>query len=133
MECSVNHANLKVKFCPSCGANIANQSTQQNPSYGNTGVSQQQAPIPPVQHYTPAAPSPKQTTNTLAVIGFVTSILCCGSAVGIVCSAIALGQLKKNPSQGGKGLATAGLVIGIVGTVGAIFYWIFTAIGSSGY
>jgi len=133
MDCSANHANLKLKFCPSCGANIANQTSQQDPYSGNTWVPQQQAPIPPGQPYMSAAPSPKQNTNTLAIIGFVTSILCCGSAVGIVCSAIALGQLKKNPNQGGKGLATAGLVLGILGTVGVIFYWIFTAIGSSGY
>lgn len=56
------------------------------------------------------------TTNTWAIVGFVTSLII--APLGIIFSAIALGQIKRT-GQKGKGLAIAGLVIGIV----------FTAIG----
>lgn len=133
MECSVNHANLNLKFCPSCGASISSQSAQQNIRSESSWVPTNPVPAPQVQNFIPATPAPSPNTNTLAIVGFVTSIICCGTAIGIVCSAIALGQINKNPNQGGKGLATAGLVLGILGTVGVVFYWIVTALGSTGY
>lgn len=56
------------------------------------------------------------STNTMAIVGFVSSLVL--APLGIVFSAIALGQIKKT-GQKGRGFAIAGLVIGIV----------FTAIG----
>ena len=125
MECSVNHATLNLKFCPSCGANTATSSPSPATPNQNTWVPQQNfnAPIYPAQ----------ASTNTLAIVGLITSLVCCGTPAGIVFSAIALGQIKKNPTQGGKGLATAGLIIGILGSIGGFIYLVVAAIGTSGY
>jgi hypothetical protein len=71
-----------------------------------------------------------QKTNGLAIAGFVTALACC-SPVGIILSAIGLSQINKDPMQKGKGLATAGLIIGIISLVGTIFYYMF--ILSSGF
>lgn len=73
---------------------------------------------------------PPQKTNGMAIAGFVTALACC-SPVGIVLSAIGLSQIGKDPSQKGKGLATAGLIIGIISLIASIFYYIF--VFSSGF
>lgn len=75
-------------------------------------------------------PMVPQKTNGLAVAGFVTSLACC-SPVAIVLSAIGLSQINKDPSQKGKGLAIAGLTIGIVFTVISIIY--YTIVGLTTY
>lgn len=69
-------------------------------------------------------PLPMQKTNGLAIAGFVTALACC-SPVGIILSAIGLSQISKDPNQKGKGLATAGLIIGIISLVGTVFYYLF--------
>ena len=69
-------------------------------------------------------PLPMQKTNGLAIGGFVTALACC-SPVGIILSAIGLSQINKDPNQKGKGLATAGLIIGIISLVGTVFYYLF--------
>jgi hypothetical protein len=86
---------------------------------------------PPQQPY---VPQPPQRTNGLAIGGFITSLLCCGP-VGLILSIVGLSQIKKDPSQGGKGLAIAGIVIGAIGmVVGAIYYFVVIAIAiDSGY
>ena len=63
-----------------------------------------------------------QKTNGLAIAGFVTALACC-SPVGIILSAIGLSQINKDPTQKGKGLATAGLIIGIVSFIATIIYY----------
>lgn len=70
-------------------------------------------------------PVQPQRTNGMAIAGFVLALLCCTSPLGIIFSAIGLNQIGKDPSQGGKGLATAGLILGILGVVGWILYWAF--------
>lgn len=55
-----------------------------------------------------------EKTNGMAIAGFVTSLFF--PVIGLVLSAIALGQIKRNGGKG-KGLATAGLVIGIIFTL----------------
>lgn len=52
------------------------------------------------------------STNGNAIAGFVLSLICC-APLGIVFSALALSQINKNQNQSGKGIAIAGLVIGI--------------------
>lgn len=69
-------------------------------------------------------PQVPQKTNGLAIAGFVTSLACC-SPVGIILSAIGLNQISKDPNQKGKGLATAGLIIGIAFFVLTIIYYGF--------
>lgn len=80
-------------------------------------------------------PLPPQKTNSMAIAGLVTAFVCCGTPVGIILSAIGLSQIKKDPTQEGKGLATAGLVISILGTIFWTIYGIviFIAILSEGY
>lgn len=73
-------------------------------------------------------PLPPQKTNGLAVGGFVTSLACC-SPVGIILSSIAISQINKDPNQKGKGLAQAGLIIGIVSVVISIIY--YAVVGTS--
>jgi len=59
----------------------------------------------------------------MAIAGFVTALACC-SPVGIILSAIGLSQISKDPSQKGKGLATAGLIIGIISLIFSIIYYV---------
>ena len=56
-------------------------------------------------------------TNGMAIAGFVLSLLC--APLGIIFSAIALGQIKET-GQRGYGFAIAGLVIGIAVTALAL-------------
>ena len=75
---------------------------------------------PPQQPY---MAQPPRKTNTLALVGFIVSLACCGP-VGMVLSIIGLSQINKNPNEGGKGLAIAGIIIGAIGMVVAIIYYI---------
>ena len=79
--------------------------------------------------------SAPEKTNGFAVAGFVLSLLGCTGLLGLIFSAISLSQIKKEPNQKGKGLATAGLIIGILDVVGWILYWIFVigSLANSGY
>jgi thiol:disulfide interchange protein len=74
-----------------------------------------------------------QPTNGMAIAGFVLSMIGCGFPVGLILSSIALGQFKKDPNQKGKGLAIAGLVIGIISVVFGFFYIVILSAGLSGY
>ena len=66
------------------------------------------------------APLPR-STNGYAIAALVTSLICC-SPLGIIFGGVAISQINKNPNEDGKGLAIAGLVIGILGTlIGFIF------------
>ncbi len=67
---------------------------------------------------------PPQKPNGMAIAGFVTALACC-SPVGIILSSIGLSQISKDPTQKGKGLATAGLIIGIVSLIFTIIYYVF--------
>ena len=60
-------------------------------------------------------------TNGMAITGFVLSFLCW--PLGIIFSAIGMSQTGKDPSQGGRGLAIAGLIISLVSAVISIVYW----------
>ena len=68
------------------------------PAYGQPGYGQQ----PYAQ---------QQGTNGMAIASLVTSFLC--SPLGIVLGFVAKGQIKKT-GQSGNGLATAGIIIGVV-------------------
>ncbi len=65
-------------------------------------------------------------TEPLAIWSLVLGILglvCCGFVLGIpavICGHLALGKLKKDPGLQGKGMATAGLIIGYL----AIAFWV---------
>ena len=67
-----------------------------------------------------SVPPASGKNNGMAITGFVLSLIPCLGLLGIVFSAIGMAQTKKDPSQGGRGLAIAGLIIGIVST---LIYW----------
>lgn len=83
----------------------------------------------------PAAPK----NNGLALAGFVVSmlsLLMCTAAVtgpvGLVLSAVGLVQINKsNGTQGGKGLAIAGVVIGGIFTAIVVVYLVIIVAASS--
>ncbi len=56
--------------------------------------------------------TPKSSANGYAIAGFVLSLICC-APLGITFSAVALSQIRQKPDQEGKGMAIAGLAIGI--------------------
>ena len=94
-------------------------------------------PIPSVI----VAPTSRRT-NPLATTGLVLGIvsitfgLCCCSGfpfsvAGVICSGIALSQIKQNPAQEGRGMALAGLIISIVGLlVGVVIVVVYGLMSS---
>jgi hypothetical protein len=71
-------------------------------------------PLPP----SPAAPPRANPLAGWALGTGIASLPCCFapilSPVSIVLGAIALSQIKQNPNQGGRGMATAGIVLGCI-------------------
>lgn len=83
-------------FCASCGGPL-----------GAPGMQQ------PMMH--------PQATSGLAIAGFVCAFLC--SILGLILSIMAKSEIaKSNGRLGGEGLATAGIVISIVGMVIGLIY-----------
>jgi hypothetical protein len=74
---------------------------------------------------------PPRATDGLAIASLVLGLLtplCCGLFTGIpaiICGHISLSKISKNPNLQGKGMAIAGLVLGYVGTIGTILYFVF--------
>ena len=82
----------------------------------------------------PAAPAYQPApvglkTNVLAIVALILGIVI--PIGGIICGPIALGQIKRT-GEGGRGLAMAGLIIGIAFTVIGLIFWIiyFVALAS---
>ena len=78
-----------------------------------------------------AAPA-VQKTNSLAIAGFVCSIMgffCCGipALVGLILSIVGYSQIKSR-NEGGKGLAVAGIIIGAVLPVLMIVFYVLTSL-----
>jgi hypothetical protein len=91
-------------------------------------------PTPPA--YTPAPAAPAAKWNVLSIVSLVTSILGL-SLVGIITGHISLSQIKKTGEQG-RVLAIVGLVLGYLGALGWIIFWIvwigiFVVAANSGY
>ena len=90
------------------------------------------APIAPV----PSSFPQQGKTNPLAVAGMILGIgsitvgfCCCTwvplSIAGLICSLIALSQLKANPQQAGRGMAITGLVLSICGLLAGVLIMVF--------
>jgi cytochrome c biogenesis factor len=97
--------------CTSCGVELAENATS-CPTCGAVVV----------VSATPTAPIAEKQTNVMAIVGFIISLvslfwngyfIC--SILAIIFSAVGLNKVKT--ANSGKGLAIAGLVIGIVGIV----------------
>jgi Domain of unknown function (DUF4190) len=100
-------------------------------SYGDT------PPPPPPPQYGAPMPGAVPGTNRKAIWSLVTGILgllCCG-LLGI--AAIVLGQGAKREiaasGEGGGGMATAGVVLGIIGLVWMVISIILAATGNFYY
>jgi hypothetical protein len=104
------------------------------PNYGTP-------PPPPGGGY--GAPQPgyggqPQSTSVMAIISLVVGILgiCCTGWFVFSIAAAVLGYLGKkeiadsNGAKKGAGMATAGLVLGIIGIVLGVLWWILVAAGA---
>jgi hypothetical protein len=84
------------------------------------------AQVAPASTSAPPLSAPAGRTEPLAIWSLVLSALslvCCGFILGIpgvICGHLALAKIQKEPQLQGKGLATAGLIIGYV----AIAFWL---------
>ena len=141
MECKICGAQLAegAKFCPNCGAAV---SEVQPEVVVNEPVVAAAPVIEPVA--APAAPVPGNSTPVL-VWGILGLAFACSfylSILGIIFSAIAKGKASKylaeygmltGKARTGRGLAIAGLIVGIILTViFVIVVVILGALGSSG-
>jgi hypothetical protein len=93
------------------------------PAYGQAayapGAPAATAGYPPAG-YAPAGTGYPQKTNTLAIIALITTLFA-STFIGAILAATALKQIQRT-GEGGKGIATAALVIGWVSFgIGAIF------------
>ena len=72
---------------------------------------------------TPATTNPGASDkfNTLAIVGFVLAFVV--NIAGVVVSFIALSQIKKTGERG-RGLAIAGIIIGLLSIVLGILYFV---------
>lgn len=103
-------------FCSKCGAPLNGAAFC---SACGTSVVVEPAPTATATQTTGAA-TQAPTTNPLAIVGFVVSIVGVGwfNWLGVVFGIIALNQIKKsNGAQSGRGLAIAGIVIGGFGVL----------------
>jgi hypothetical protein len=90
-------------------------------------------PPPPISldaaHPSSAAGAPPPVTPLAgwALGTGIASLPCCVmlilSPVSIVLGAMALSQINQTPTQGGRAMATAGIVLGCVSLVMAIIFW----------
>lgn len=85
---------------------------------GQPGYGQQPGGYPPPGYGQPPYGQPPhgqaQGTNGMAIASLVTAFFC--SPLGIILGFVAKGQIKKT-GQSGNGLATAGIVLSIIGIV----------------
>ena len=121
------------EFCPNCGSRIE-PVVAQAPVY--------EAPVAPVQ----AASDPGKVKGIIALImGILSLVNWCSCGAGIVFAIVGmiLGSSGKSASEAagfenklagtGKTLSTVGLILGILGIVLLIFYYVFCfVLGMSG-
>ena len=106
------------------------------PPYGQQPYGQQPMGYQPYGMPPTAAP---QGTNGLSIAGFVLSmvnIIPCfwffplPAVLGVVFGFISRNQIKNNPGAKGKGLATAGLIIGVIFVAVSVIIWVVIATGT---
>lgn len=77
-------------------------------------------PPPPPSGAVPSVPPSERGVNGLSVASLVVSLTCCGP-IGMILGFVALSQIKKSGEQG-RGMAIAGVVIGLLGIVAAVLW-----------
>lgn len=93
------------------------------PSYGVPAYGQPDYGQPPAGYGQPAFPA-SQKTNTMAILSLIFAFVF--SILGVVFGLIAKKQIRER-GEGGGGLATAGIIVGLVFTV----IWILGIVGIS--
>ena len=138
------------KFCSKCGANIESVQNTGQPPAGTDQSNQPYPSQPPNQAYPPPPyppyqpqqpyqpnpyfmPDPRQAeveaaakrATTAMILGII-SLFCAGIVLGII--AIVMGAQARavlSKAQAPSGKALAGIILGIIGLVGAIIAMIF--------
>ena len=87
-------------------------------------------------------PPQKPKTNTMALVGFILSLIgfltswfifpLVLAIVGLILSCIGMKQIKEN-NEGGKGLAIAGIVLGALAIITGVLFWVFVACAGATY
>jgi hypothetical protein len=77
----------------------------------------------------------RSSTNGMAVASLVLGVLWIGGLGALLALIFSIRARKQidwsNGTQGGRGMATAGLVLGIVGLIGAVLYWALVVVAMS--
>jgi len=81
-------------------------------------------PLQPNEYGQPPAYGQPRKTNTLAIVALVAAFFC--SPAGIIMGLISKNQIKQR-GEGGDGLATAAIVVGVLLLLFNIYY--FTSMG----
>ncbi len=106
-----NEVDENAVFCSKCGAKLKNDSPApagERDEFFNPAPSYQQPTYQQPVYQQPVAPN---TTNTMAIVGFIFSFFF--AIVGLICSIIGYKQCNQT-KEGGKGLALAGIIISAV-------------------
>jgi hypothetical protein len=128
--CGADKRTLNV--CPSCGAgpdgpqNQPQSASPPPPPAYQQPVYQQPVYQQPMYQQPMYQPAPR--TNGFAIASLVCSLVCI-NILGIIFGHVAISQINKT-GEGGKGLATAGLILGYLSLVGWIIIYA-SAAGSS--
>jgi hypothetical protein len=112
---AAGYPELQGMFSPEVVAGTTGQTAPPQPAAGNP------TPQTPAATQTYATPGGTPQTNPLAIASLVCSILGCCCVLGII--GIVLGVVAKNQikasggQQQGDGIATAGIIVGIITTI----------------
>lgn len=124
IECDVTESGRPM-LCPACGANLTVPQLMESPTPAPPVLDSDEVPAP-----APAS-SMSPRTSGLAVASLVCSLLspliCFGCLAGIICGHLARRAIRRNPMLTGKGVATAGLILGYMALIllGAFTAFIF--------
>lgn len=112
-----------VQFCAKCGTPVAGGAAPAAPTPAAAPIGSPVGPAVGVPGAYPAAPK----TNGMAIASLITSLVCCGP-IGLILGIVAKNQIKASKgTEGGDGMATAGIIIGALSIVGGIIWGIAAA------
>jgi len=123
-------------FCPQCGEKNPDDSKFCS-KCGEALTAAAAAPAAPAPAPAPRAAAGEKTSG-MAIAALVTGIagfIFFGilSILAIIFGAIGIRQTNKDPSLKGRGMAVAGLVLGILGVAGGIIWLIIVTIWSTSF
>ena len=135
MNCAncLTSLNTDARFCPTCGMAVGSTAAPAPaaPAVQAAPVAPNQVPQEPAPVYQPAYTPAPISTNGLAIASMVLGLTGV-SIVALVLGYIARKQIRQsNGRQEGSGFATAGIVLGwigtVLGTIVVIVYIVFIA------